>query len=218
MSFGNISIFILKRLKEQNIKTIFAFQTQKNHEFLEEIEKYKGFKVVRCLTDEEAVLSANGYSKIKNSPSCVITSIGENTKSIIASLNLSFLEKIPIFILNISDNENISQKIYQKTKELYIKENITNTFLNCTRSQEKIIQIDMATIQINLTIEKLLLFQQPVIIQISQQMLQSKVVNLITESISRKHWKSNDEELKNSTRFIMDLLNNSSNPVVICGI
>jgi TPP-dependent 2-oxoacid decarboxylase len=209
----SLADFLVKRLKEQSIQTIFTSQGTHHSEFFRKLEE-DDMSILECMTDEEAIISANGYSKIKNTPSCVILSFNTQ-QSIVNGLSTSFLENIPILLINLYDCD-YERNLLKLSKENYLNKTI-ESLRGSTRSQEKIIHSELAESQIDLSIEKLLLFQQPIYIETSAVLLSKKTSSITKERIKRKYWGSCKQTLEKASNFLMENLKEAKNPLILAG-
>jgi indolepyruvate decarboxylase len=95
----NISDYVIERLKEQGVDTLFGVPSFYNAALYYSAEMAAGFSTIVTSSDLEAGYAADGYARVRGL-SVVAVSYGPGTLSLANAVAGAYVERSPVFIVN----------------------------------------------------------------------------------------------------------------------
>lgn len=206
-----VSDYIVKRLVKLGITDIFGLPGDYNFNILDSVVNNPDTNWVNCTNELNAAYAADGYARIKGY-GAVITTFGVGELSAINGIAGAYSENVPVMKItgvpktaSIKNNEllhhNFSNPDYYAFERIYSNVTTAAAFLTEENAKSEIDRVFEAFIK----------FKKPVYIGIPVDICGI----LIDDDIPKIEIKSDPDNLKAAADKIIELLNNSKNPLII---
>ncbi len=206
-----VSDYIAKRLSKLGITDVFGLPGDYNFNILDSMVNNPEINWVNCTNELNAAYAADGYARI-NGYGAVVTTFGVGELSAINGIAGAYSENVPVMQIagvpktsSIKKNEllhhNFSNPDYYAFEKIYSNVTAAVAFLDEENAKNEIDRV----------FETFIKFKKPVYIA-----LPIDICNfLIDDNIPEILIKSNPDNLKAASDRVIELLNNSKNPLII---
>lgn len=210
----SISDYLVFRLQKLGVKEFFGLPGDYNFNILKSIENNPDTRWIGCTNELNAGYAADGYARIKG-VGALVTTFGVGELSAINAIAGSMSEFVPVVkIVGVPDTKfiknntlihhNLNTPDYMAFLKAYSNVVETTTFLTKENAKEEIDRV------LNVLIKE----KKPVYIA-----LPIDVCNVI---IDEKHCeieqKSNEDNLKEAAKAILELIEKSKNPAILADV
>ncbi len=206
-----VSDYIVKRLVKLGITDVFGLPGDYNFNILDSVVNNPDTNWVNCTNELNAAYAADGYARIKGY-GAVITTFGVGELSAINGIAGAYSENVPVMKItgvpktaSIKENalihHNFSDPDYYAFERIYSNVTTAAAFLTGENAKSEIDRVFEAFVK----------YKKPVYVAIPVDICGY----LIDDDIPDIEIKSDPDNLKTAADMIIELLNNSKNPLII---
>ncbi len=206
-----VSDYLIKRLQKLGITDIFGLPGDYNFNILDSVVNNPDTNWINCTNELNAAYAADGYARIKGY-GAVITTFGVGELSAINGIAGAYSENVPVMKItgvpktaSIKENalihHNFSDPDYYAFERIYSNVTTAAAFLTGENAKSEIDRVFEAFVK----------YKKPVYVAIPVDICGY----LIDDDIPDIEIKSDPDNLKTAADMIIELLNNSKNPLII---
>jgi indolepyruvate decarboxylase len=223
MSSTTVSQYLIQRLSQLGINTLFTVPGENIAPFLRDVEKDKSLRLINSTTEQECAFSADAVGKCSNGkPGCFTVNFGNGSLQVLNAITGSYVEDSPVIFINGAP----SMKKYYQTRDGGVLRNSRTTYGNwseidmfrkVTIQSERIDEAYLAPFQIDQTLTACITRQKPVYLEIPEDIWHLKCP-VPQGKIVRRTLYSDELQLERAVKEILHRWNNSKNPLIWAGL
>ncbi|KAK2465234.1 hypothetical protein APHAL10511_002588 [Amanita phalloides] len=201
----SIADYLLTRLEQLDVKSIFGVPGDYNLGFLDFVEDHHSIKWVGNCNELNAAYAADGYARVKESVGVVITTFGVGELSAMNGIAGAFSEMVPVVHL-----VGVPSTFQQKTKPTLhhtLGDGRYNAYLDAARSvtysQASLMDKNLAASEIDRVLTDCITLARPVYLMLPTDLIYEKISNERLQTPLSRHLPPNDPGVED---FVMDLI------------
>jgi indolepyruvate decarboxylase len=211
-----IGQYLLNRLSEIGIRDIFGVPGDYNLSFLDYVEDNPNLNWIGNSNELNAAYAADGYARM-NGVAAMITTFGVGELSALNGIAGSFAEQVPVIQITGAPTIHIQENgLYMHhTLGLGNFENSKNAYKQFTIAQASLTEENAAS-EIDRVIKEVMTHKRPGYISLPIDIANKPIITKSSKPLSLE-LDYNESDVKKVSDRVLELLNNSKNPVIFAG-
>ena len=199
---ATLSEFLIEKIEKRNVNYVFGVNGQYINDFFKQL---KGTKLTPVFNSDESHsgFAANAYARLMGfAPVCVNYQAG--AYKLVNSIACALVERTPLLVIS-------GVPVNRDKKQFEVFKNLTYSAYSLDDPSNAGLQIDRA-------FEELLYHKQPVYLEVPNHMFNENIDYDVYRVGTYQTPKSNQSNLEEAVREIVNIINNARNPVFVFGV